>query len=489
MDITTCLLGVGLILIVYWFFSRTDQRLPPYPSRPLPVIGHMLTVNDDLRPQFKKWRKELGDIFSLKMGGTLVVVLNGYDLMKEVLIKRADEFSERAMFFMDLVSGSPGKGITFANGQNWKENRSVTLSILREFGMGKNVLAEKIQSEVVCYMDYISRLDGQATNMQVVTNMSIANVICAFIVGDRFDYDDTTFQTLMSRIRAITGDQTTTTLVNFFPVLNKLPGDFFGGKMMASNMQKVADLFRTKFIGRHNDDETNNFVAAYLSQMKKKLSGGQTTLLDEDNLVKIMLELFLAGGGTTSTSLLWCYIYALSYQDVQEKIYKEIEEEIGTVRVPTMQDRTKLVYLNAFLNEVARISSLAAHSFAHSNKTDTEIRGYRIPKGSFIVPNLDSIHFDKKIWGQDVMAFKPERFIDSEGKLKNPEELVPFGIGRRICMGESMTKMIQFLMMASLIQRFKILPSDPKSPPPIKYEFGLDVAPAPFEVRFVDRRK
>lgn len=56
------------------------------------------------------------------------------------------------------------------------------------------------------------------------------------------------------------------------------------------------------------------------------------------------------------------------------------------------------------------------------------MRGYTIPKGTQIVPHLDSVLQDKKIWG-DPEVFRPERFIDSAGNLIKFEEFIPFSLG------------------------------------------------------------
>ncbi|CAL1526168.1 unnamed protein product [Lymnaea stagnalis] len=494
MDWSTVLIASTVLLVIYWWFSRKDNKLPPYPTKPLPIVGHLFTLKPDVRPQFKEWHKRFGEIFCLNMAGRHLVILNGYDVIKEAFVKKADEFSDRAPFFFDEATGMFNKGITFANGQNWKEQRSVTLSILRNFGMGKNLLAELIQAEVEAFVELVVSLNGQPTNMRVNTNMTLANVISAFVVGRRFEYDDPTFQELMRKLRILVGGQTASEYINFLPFLSKLPGDYFGAKRLAANAKDVMDFLLKKFVREMRKDNpdadtANNFVAAYLVGRNKKTKAGELTLEDEENIVKTISDLYLAGAETTSTALLWLLLYATAHQDAQQRVHEEIEREIGSERHPTIQDRTKLVYLNAFILESQRLASVAGLGFTHLNPEEATLRGFKIPKGSFIIPNLDSILHDKKIWGPDVMCFKPERFITNDRKLKIPEQFIPFSIGRRVCLGEGLANTAMFLYAAALFQRFQMLPRDVTSPPEVKYVFGLDVSPVPFEVRFIDRRK
>ncbi|KAH9494454.1 Cytochrome P450 2J6 [Bulinus truncatus] len=494
MDVLTLMLASGVALFIYLWYRRSNKNYPPQPSGQLPFVGHLFSLDDDLRPQFKKWHKELGEIFSLNMAGTLMVVLNGYDVIREILVKRADEFSDRAPFFLDQATGMPYKGIVFANGLSWKEHRSVTMAILRNVGMGKNVLAHKIQDEVDHFADHLAGLNGRPTKMRMNMNMAMANCICSFLLGRRFEYDDATFQRLMRLVRYIVGNTSKGEIVAVFPVLNLLPGDRFHSKRLASSSKDVIDIIVSKFIPEIKEEtrketEATNFASGYLQEMDKKVKGREQTTMDEENLAKSIFDFIVAGTETTSTSLLWCMLYAINYIEAQEKIFQEIEREIGLERPPSIQDKAKLVYLNAFLAEVSRISSVAPHSFPHYCPKETTINGYTIPSNSIIVPNLDSVMYDKKIWGDDVMIFRPERFINREGKLQIPEQLIPFGIGKRICLGEGIAQTARFLIMSNLFQRFQLLPINVDSPPPLNYVFGADVSPQEFDIRFVDRRK
>lgn len=58
----------------------------------------------------------------------------------------------------------------------------------------------------------------------------------------------------------------------------------------------------------------------------------------------------------------------------------------------------------------------------------TVFRGYTIPKGTVIIPNLWSVHRDPSVWDSPD-DFKPSRFLDEQGKLLRKEYFIPFGIG------------------------------------------------------------
>ncbi|XP_059161772.1 cytochrome P450 2G1-like [Physella acuta] len=492
-DLTIVLVASAIFTFIYLWFMRPSVNLPPCPTRPLPFLGHLLTLEDNPRSQFKKWHQELGDIYSLCMGSKLVVVVCGYDLIKELLLKRGDEFSHRPLLAIDQATPYPQKGLIFNNCQNWKEHRALSLQILRDFGMGKNVLARAIQEEVGHFLDLLAEQRGEPTDIRVMTNVSIANVISSIVSGHRFDYDDEKFRNLVTNLAEIFEDQHFNAVLNFIPVLRYLPGDLFHIKKLKEIISDIYN-FHSKFVNETwasmEEDDKNvreSFISAYMSELKSKIRNGEPTYLNKESLLKTINDLFGAGTETTNTTIMWCFLYVLHHPEVQEKIYNELQENVGTGRSPCISDKPNLTYLNAFIKESQRLASVTPQGVTHTCPRDVIVRGYTIPKGTYISPNLDSVLHDPKIWGDDVMEFKPERFIDQDGKLKTPEEFIPFSIGRRVCLGESLAVMELFLYLSSIFHRFEILPATPGSPPPIKYKFGFTVSPALFQLRAIER--
>ncbi|BFZ07127.1 hypothetical protein BsWGS_10166 [Bradybaena similaris] len=488
----TLLIAVIICLVVYLWFNTKGSKLPPYPRRPLPIVGHLFYLERDSRTQFKKWRKQCGDIFSINICGSLVVVLNGYDVIREAFVKTADVFSDRKIPFFDMATGLPGKGVMFSSGINWKEQRSVALSILRKFGMGKNILAEKIQDEVSCFINYLASLNGEATNIGIMTNISTSNIICSIIIGHRFDYEDKDFRYLMNRLNSTATDHSTMSVINFLPWLKYLPGDTFKAKIIVQNVKLVFGMLNHCINLKKRDDidinDADNLIDAYIAETNKKIKNGLSTYMDDDNLRKVIIDLFNAGSETTSSAIAWFLVYMLNYPDVQDKLYQEIKDVVGKNRIPNMQDRPKLPYLNAAISETLRLGSIVPLALMHSTSEDVSFRGYEIPKGKHIVPNLDSVLHDKAIWGEDVMTFRPERFLDGSGKLLDREEMVAFGIGRRVCLGEAMAVMELFLFLSNMIQRFQFLPGNKVPRSCNDYMFGFACPPQQYEVRCVERK-
>jgi len=137
--------------------------------------------------------------------------------------------------------------------------------------------------------------------------------------------------------------------------------------------------------------------------------------------------------------------------------------------------------------EVMRFGAIIPMAVQHRTTEDVTFHGYAIPKDTLIIPNLFCVLQDEKVWG-DPGNFRPERFLSAdESKVIRREELIPFSIGKRVCLGETLARDELFLFTASLFQRFKVKP-DPNSPPPkIEYYAAPVLIPKPHQLVLTDR--
>ena len=191
---------------------------------------------------------------------------------------------------------------------------------------------------------------------------------------------------------------------------------------------------------------------------------------------------------TTSTTLRWALLLMASYPEIQEKVRAEIFEQIGRERLPQYADRSLLPFTEAVLCEVHRFVSIVPSGIAHSAERETRVRGYTIPKDSMIIVNLYAVHRQANLW-PDPHHFNPEvNFVKrSNGKveLKNTEFLVPFGVGKRQCLGEPLARQEQFLFFVGLLQRFRVSPVKELTLPPVsKCVSGVTRQPLPHELHF-----
>ncbi|XP_060064349.1 cytochrome P450 2B5-like [Ylistrum balloti] len=470
--VTVTVVVILLVLLV----SRSLQWPANVPPGPVgyPVVGCMpMFRNGNLLEIFRKLRVQYGDVYSVKIGISLTVVISGVDALKEAFIKHADDFSDRSRA---SVTGNLFKhrGIGFSSGEYWKHTRTFALSTLRNFGFGRKTLESKVQEEITAYLDVIEEQKGSPYDMKEMTVMAISNIICSITFGNRLDYTNAKFKKITSlfaenfRLNSLGG------AAQALPCLRHLPGDMFHLKKLIQNSKDIRDFVIEQIKEHRNSfDEENqrDFIDAFLSQQNK--DGEEDTIFEDLNLAVSVINLFVAGTDTTATMIRWAIIYLIHNKDIQDKLRLEIEIVVGTSRLPSLADKSSMPYYEAFITEVFRMGNIAPLSVPHGALKDIHFRGMVIPKGSLIIPNLDSVMTDPDLF-EDPDKFDPERFLGEDGQMNGKERnVMAFSLGRRICIGESLARMELFLFLTSLLQRFRFLPENPDKLPSTESILGL----------------
>ncbi|XP_072037095.1 cytochrome P450 2U1-like [Amphiura filiformis] len=176
----------------------------------------------------------------------------------------------------------------------------------------------------------------------------------------------------------------------------------------------------------------------------------------------------------------------MAYPEIQDRIQRELDSVVGRNRLPRLADKTELPFACATLLEIQRAGSIAPLGFMHYNKQDTTLAGYNVPKGSIVVSNLWSVHHGSELW-ENPVEFNLERFLDDQGAVKERDELIPFSIGRRNCIGDHLAKMELFIFFTHLLHQFKF--TKPEDSPALSFEgiTGIVFSPQPFLTRVTVR--
>ncbi|XP_069753816.1 vitamin D 25-hydroxylase isoform X4 [Narcine bancroftii] len=204
-----------------------------------------------------------------------------------------------------------------------------------------------------------------------------------------------------------------------------------------------------------------------------------------ENLIFTVGELIIAGTETTTNALRWAILFMALYPNIQEKVHQEIDTIVGKNQIPSLENKSQMPYTEAVLHEVLRYCNIAPLGIFRATTKNTVVRGYSIPKGTTVITNLYSVHFDEKYWSSPDL-FCPERFLDKNGQFVKKEAFVPFSIGRRHCLGEQLARMEFFLFFTMLLQRFQIH-FPPGSIPNLKPKLGMTLQPHPYLIS-ADRR-
>ncbi|MCJ1448190.1 MAG: hypothetical protein MMC23_008704 [Stictis urceolatum] len=271
-------------------------------------------------------------------------------------------------------------------------------------------------------------------------------------------YDDQRIQRLFEVLEEflVLSQTGTSALIEYFPWARVLP------KWMMGPVQGQAEA--------HHRREKAMYLghwSSFKDEMKRKVNRPCfcATLYDEqlkrgfsDELACYIAGSLLEAGADTTASTLYGFVQAMIlFPEVQREAQREIDQVIGSERLPTSKD--DLPYVRACVKESVRWMPTAILGAApHASTREDLYAGYRIPKGAALINNVYTIHHDSERY-PDPRTFNPERYTKSTQTMfeaaMNPDvsqrDHFTFGAGRRLCPGIHIAEQSLFLAIASIL--------------------------------------
>ncbi|MEE6508486.1 hypothetical protein FKM82_021269, partial [Ascaphus truei] len=333
--------------------------------------------------------EKYGSVYTLYFGSRPVIILCGYKAVKEALIDQGDEFSGRGRLpTVDRII--QGYGVVLSSGERWKQLRRFSLMTLRNFGMGRRSIEERIQEEAQSLVEELKTYKQSPVNPTNIFAQAVSNVICSIVFGNRYEYDDVKFLKLLNMFNEtfILMSSTWGQLQDMMPmIINHVPGPHQKiEKLLTKQLEFISETVK---VNQDTLDPSSprDFIDCFLIKMQQDKQNA-TSEFTMKNLLMSVLNLFFAGTETVSSTLRHGFLILIKYPDIQAKLHEEIDRVIGQNRAPNIEDRGKMPYTDAVIHEIQRFSDVVPLNVPHSVTKDTHFRGYTIPKGTDVYPLL-----------------------------------------------------------------------------------------------------
>jgi len=166
--------------------------------------------------------------------------------------------------------------------------------------------------------------------------------------------------------------------------------------------------------------------------------------------------MFIAGTDTTSNVLEWTMTELLRHPEKMTRAQVEIDQVLGQgpSRLIEESDISNLPYIQALVKETLRLHPPVPFLVPRETNCEVQLCGHHVPKNTQVWVNVWCITHDPSVW-TNPESLIPERFLESEIDFKGRNfELIPFGIGRRICPGMPLARRMVNLILATLLHDF-----------------------------------
>ncbi|KAJ2912527.1 hypothetical protein MD484_g7884, partial [Candolleomyces efflorescens] len=469
---------VSIVLLLLTFIlkrltSRNKVPLPPGP-RGYPIIGNVFDISNE-RPwiSYSKLAKKYGDIVMLEILGTKILILSSYKRAMDLMEGRSSIYSDRPPNTMLLEHmGFDAIFGLLPYGPKWRRQRRIfhqhfDSKVISRYHSAMSSASVSFAKDMLSTPErfadhtrnYFTRIIMKASYGLDVSDDSDD----AYIVGIKEVAEGFFEATIPGRF-----------LVDMIPALKYVPS-----WMPGTSWQRYADHHRKNM----NQVKTEPFARV----LKATREGREdpTRKEQEDLACDLGVSAYLGGADTSVGTTLTFIMLMAMYPEVQERARAEIDNVVGTGRLPTFEDWPNLPYVDALLRELFRWHQLAPLGLPHATTVNDIYDGYFIPKGTVVIGNLWDMMQNEDVFPHP-QVFNPDRHLKDgqiNGDLLNP---IPpsFGFGRRRCPGRHLALDSIYLVVTTILALFDIVPvKDEAGNSTLKCSFGgkLLMLPEPFE--------
>lgn len=418
-----------------------------FPPGPKSFLGleNVRRFADNTLEFIQSVHEEYGDTVSFRMGPFRAYFFFHPDQIKEILVihsKKLPKFKNQVR----VLAQWDGNGLLLSEGEFWqRQHRLVQPAFAPQRFQGyARVMVDSTKQ----------RLDRWKPGSELIVDSEMNTLTLEIISECLFGANVRHQSQELEKAVQILSEISVNEMKRLFIPLRWLPTAHNRRKFWAMNLldKTIRGFIQTR---RESGKDHGDLLSMLLLATDAEASGARMT--DEQARDEAMV-LFLAGHDTTATALAWTWYLLGRHPEVEKRAIQEVKEVLGGKEV-THADLPKLRYLRQIIQESIRLYPPAIGTFARQNEEEIQVGGYSIPKKSIVYTFSYVTQRDKR-WFADPTRFDPDRF-SAERAEHPPFAYFPFGAGPRACIGMHFAMMEMQIILATILQRFRLVPLEP----------------------------
>ena len=361
----------------------------------------------------------------------------------------------------------PKYGIIFTNGEEWRNQRRVFVSLLKNTGFRKSQLESVIEhiwpklkepfttapSVVVGITEPMQSSNGELLHTIDLALMEL--IVLSFADRSLFPEGHVPQRYLenINTSRTCGIQWIEQTLWYRYPILKHLAPGYSGftwvSDMVAKTRNSLSDIISLH--KKNQNRQEKSYIDAYLDEINERAREGESRQIDERTLIS-SLDNFILGGGDGIVAGFYSLLYCLARNPhVQENMRNEIKGN----PLKGQKDKSTLPYSWAVILESLRYIPQAGFGGPHHAEEDLIVGDFKIPAGTDVYPDMIGILRSKENW-EKPDTFDPMRFLDQDMKCVQPKYFIPFEIGSRTCPGRSFALDVLFMLGLKIVTELEL---------------------------------
>ncbi len=385
-----------------------------------------------------KMAERYGPVIPVNMGSERVVLITEPELFKHVLVSKADNYIK----YFDGLKPIFGKSMITNDGALWQKIRMPQQPAFHPDAFADYIpfFTAAIKQKMEQWGKYAK--SGESFEMVEQTWTLAADMICKALFDRDMPFNP---HVVFKYVKTYTNVQEHKGIRE-----KKKSGDAYEVSEFdaAKAMQAWADVPPAVIAAPSRDHREKTL----LKLIEDCVADPDIPEFDRQQAIDEIKQYLWAGTETTALTLAWALYLLSNHPEAAARVIKESEDVLGD-REPTAADYTALIYTRSVIQETMRLYP-PVWGLIRVAANDDEIGGHKIKAGDRIVLFGYSAHHNPRFWDEPE-EFRPERWMDKSAKRQVKYSYIPFGAGKRSCIGGAMSQVENTLALALLLRRFR----------------------------------